>query len=81
MTRLPLKDQPRAGWNANQGEQHQASRGSGVESPAGATPVQAWRAWSDCGDGGCVHLILDRQAQQLWLLPSDETLVDPRSIG
>jgi hypothetical protein len=81
MTRLPLRDQPRAGWKDNHGGQDQGYRGSGPESAAGATPVQAWRAWSDCGDGGRVHLILDRQAQQLWLLPSDETLIDPRSMG
>jgi len=81
MTRLPLRDQPRAGWKDNQGGQDQRYRGFGAESAAGATPVQAWRAWSDCGDGRQIHLILDRQAQQVWLLPSDETLIDPRSMG
>jgi hypothetical protein len=81
MTRLPLRDQPRSGWKDSQGGQDQGYRCSGAESAAGATPVQAWCAWSDCGDGGRVHLILDRQAQQLWLLPSDETLIDPRSMG
>lgn len=44
-------------------------------------PVQAWRAWTDCGDGEQVHLILDRRAQQLWLLPADEPHIDPRSLG
>lgn len=55
-----------------------------IDAPVRSGPerhVEAWRAWSDCGDGGRVHLILDRQAQQLWLLPSDETLIDPRSMG
>jgi hypothetical protein len=81
MTRLQLRDQPREIRKDKQGGQGQRYRGSGAESAAGATPIQAWRAWSDCGDGGRVHLILDRQAQQLWLLPSDETLIDPRSTG
>ena len=62
-------------------ERHQGSRVSDAEPSADPMPIQAWRAWTDCGDGGQVHLILDRQAQQLWLLPSDESHIDPRSTG
>ena len=56
------------------------ARDSGAGSRAHADPVQAWRAWADCGDGRQFHLIIDPHAQQLWLLPADETLMDPRSM-
>jgi len=81
MNSLPQWDpRPKRGTERH-AERHQGSRVSGVESAAAPTPIQAWRAWADCGDGRQVHLILDRQAQQLWLLPSDESHLDPRSMG
>ena len=46
---------------------------------AAAVPVQAWRAWADCGDGGQVHLILDEPARQVWLLPVEN--IDPTARG
>ena len=42
--------------------------------------VQAWRAWTGCGDGGQVHLIIDPPAKQVWLLPAGEPKPDPRSV-
>jgi hypothetical protein len=41
--------------------------------------VQAWRAWTGCGDGGQVDLIIDLQARETWLLPAEETNIIPRS--
>jgi len=56
------------------------ARDCGKGSGTRADPVQAWRAWADCGDGRQFHLIIDPHAQQLWLLPAAETLMDPRSM-
>jgi hypothetical protein len=67
-------------WKETHMQRPRGSQDSGVESAADATPVQAWRAWADCGDGRQVHLILDPQAQQVWLLPADDTHLDPRSM-
>jgi hypothetical protein len=42
--------------------------------------VQAWRAWSDCGDGAQIQLIIDPSARQVWLLRAGEPKTDPRSM-
>ena len=67
-------------WTEGYVERPRGSQDTGIESAADATPVQAWRAWAGCGDGRQVHLILDRQAQQVWLLSADGTHFDPRSM-
>lgn len=56
---------------------------SAMGQPANAddSPLQSWRAWSECGDGVRLHLVLDPAAGQVWLLPAEETLVHARSIG
>ncbi len=56
------------------------SQDPGSPAVADAAPVQAWRAWAGCGDGGQVHLIIDPPAQQVWLLPADDIHYDPRSM-
>ena len=45
-----------------------------------AAPLQTWRAWSGCGDGGQLHLVIDPAAGQVWLLPAEETPMPTRSI-
>ena len=42
--------------------------------------VQAWRAWSDCGDGDQVQLVLDRSARQVRLLPAEAYPATTRSV-
>jgi len=42
--------------------------------------VQAWHAWSACGDGAQVHLIIDPTARQVWLLQAGEPNTDRRSV-
>lgn len=61
-----------------------ATPGTLGESPALSAdrraPVQAWRAWAGCGDGRQIHLIIDLEAQQVWLLSADDSNFDPRSM-
>jgi len=67
-------------WRDRHGDPHRAAQDSGAVSAAGPKPVQAWRAWSCCGDGHQIHLIIDPQAQQVWLLPADDYTNPPRSV-
>ena len=80
MNRLPQGMTRAEACRYPQVERPDGARDSGVGSGARADPMQAWRAWADCGDGRQFHLIIDPHAQQLWLLPADETLMDPRSM-
>lgn len=48
-------------------------------SSAHRAPVQAWRAWSGCGDGRPVYLIIDPRAREVWLLPARDAARDSRS--
>ncbi len=65
---------------AGHGDRHRAAHDSGAGPAAGPKAVQAWRAWSCCGDGNQIHLIIDPQAQQVWLLPADDYTNPPRSM-
>lgn len=64
------------------GRTAQAVVRSGLGRPANAAnvPLQSWRAWSGCGDGVQLHLVLDPAVGQVWLLPAEETPMDARSI-
>ena len=54
--------------------------GMGLEANAATAPLQSWRAWSGCGDGAQLHLVIDPAAGQVWLLPAEETPMHARSI-
>lgn len=56
------------------------SRASMPAPSARRAPLQAWRAWSGCGDGRQVHLIIDPRAQQVWLLPAEDAARPSRSV-
>lgn len=70
------------GGRLEPGRTAQAVGQCGMGQPANAdnSPLQAWRAWSGCGDGVQLHLVLDPAAGQVWLLPAEETFVHARSI-
>jgi len=61
-------------------DQAVGQRGTGHPASAGAAPLQSWRAWSGCGDGAQLHLVIDPAAGQVWLLPAEETPMHARSI-
>jgi len=54
--------------------------GTGQPGNADNSPLQSWRAWSGCGDGAQLHLVLGPAAGQMWLLPAEETPMHARSI-
>ena len=54
--------------------------GMGLEANVATVPLQSWRAWSECGDGAQLHLVIDPAAGQVWLLPADGTPTQARSI-
>jgi hypothetical protein len=55
-------------------------RGPDLQAGAGVDSVQSWRAWSGCGDGAQLHLVIDSAAGQVWLLPAEEAPMHARSI-
>ena len=55
-------------------------RAMGLQANADTAPLQSWRAWSGCGDGAQLHLVIDPAAGQVWLLPAEETPMHARSI-
>jgi hypothetical protein len=52
----------------------------GLQANADNVPLQSWRAWSGCGDGAQLDLVIDPAAGQVWLLPAEETPMHARSI-
>jgi len=53
---------------------------TGPQADAAAAPLQSWRAWSGCGDGAQLHVVIDPAAGQVWLLPAEEAPIRARSI-
>jgi len=55
-------------------------RATGNPAGARAGAIQSWRAWSGCGDGAQLHLVIDAAAGKVWLLPAGESPMRARSI-
>ena len=70
----------RSGRLEHSGTAEPAVRNRTGDQAYAAAPLQSWCAWSECGDGAQLHLVIDPAAGQVWLLPAEGTPTQARSI-